>query len=83
MRYIDIYEGNSHTKKKFLKNKLFFLKKICLLCVSALWLSSDTPEEGVRFRYGWLGATMWLLGFELRTFGRAVLPTEPSQQPHP
>ena len=24
------------------------------------------------FCYGWLWATMWLLGFELRTFGRAV-----------
>ena len=31
-----------------------------------------TPEEGVRSHYGWLWATMWLLGFELRTFGRAV-----------
>ena len=35
-------------------------------------MSSDTPEEGIRFCYGWLWATMWLLGFELRTFGRAV-----------
>jgi hypothetical protein len=35
-------------------------------------MSSDTPEKGVRFRYRWLWATMWLLGFELRTFGRAV-----------
>jgi hypothetical protein len=35
-------------------------------------LSSDTPEEGVRSHYGWLWATMWLLGFELQTFGRAV-----------
>jgi hypothetical protein len=30
------------------------------------------PEEGVRSPYGWLWATMWLLGFELRTFGRAI-----------
>ena len=29
-------------------------------------------EEGIRFHYGWLWATMWLLGFELRTFRRAV-----------
>jgi len=35
-------------------------------------LSSDTPEEGIRSRYGWLWATMWLLGIELRTFGGAV-----------
>ena len=32
----------------------------------------DTPEEGGRSHYGWLRATMWLLGFELGTFGRAV-----------
>ena len=37
-------------------------------------LSSDTPEEGVRPHYGWLWATMWLLEFELRMFGRAVCP---------
>ena len=30
------------------------------------------PEESVRPHYGWLWATMWVLGFELRTFGRAV-----------
>jgi hypothetical protein len=52
-------------------NNFFFLK-IYLLYVSTLKLSSDTPEEGARSRYGWLWATMWLLGFELLTFGRAV-----------
>ena len=43
---------------------------------------------GVRSCYGWLWATMWFLGFELGTFGRAawkssqvLLPTEPSHQP--
>jgi hypothetical protein len=41
---------------------LFFIR------ISSLQLSSDTPEEGVRSHYRWL----WLLGFELRTFGRAV-----------
>jgi hypothetical protein len=46
--------------------------KIYLLYISTLYLSSDTPEEGVRSHYGWLWATMWLLGFEFRTFGRAV-----------
>jgi hypothetical protein len=35
-------------------------------------MSSDTLEEGVKSHYGWLWATMWLLGFELRTFGRAA-----------
>ena len=39
---------------------------------STLSLSSHTPEEGVRSHYRWLWATMWLLGIELRTFGRAV-----------
>jgi hypothetical protein len=34
--------------------------------------SSDTPEEGIRSPYGWLWDTMWLLGFELRTFRRAI-----------
>ena len=28
--------------------------------------------EGIRSHHGWLWATMWLLGFELRTFRRAV-----------
>jgi hypothetical protein len=35
-------------------------------------LSSDTQEEGIRPHYRWLWATMCLLGFELRTSGRAV-----------
>jgi hypothetical protein len=43
--------------------------------------SSDTPEEGIRPHYRRLRATMWLLGIELRTFGRAVLTAEPSLQP--
>ena len=29
-------------------------------------------KKGIWSHYGWLWATMWLLGFELRTFGRAV-----------
>jgi hypothetical protein len=37
-----------------------------------LSLSSDTPEEGIRSHYRWLWATMWLLGFEFKTPGRAV-----------
>ena len=54
-------------------NNSFFKKRIIyLLFVSTLSLSSDTPEEGVRPHYRWLWATMWLLGFELRTSGRAV-----------
>jgi hypothetical protein len=34
-------------------------------------LSSCTWEEGIRFHYRWLWATMWLLGTELKTFCRA------------
>jgi hypothetical protein len=51
--------------------------------VSILSPSSDTPEEGIRSHYRWLWATMWVLGIELRTSGRAVsaLNAEPSLQP--
>jgi hypothetical protein len=42
--------------------------------VSTLSLSSDTPEEAVRSHYKWLWATMWVLGFELRTSRRTVSP---------
>jgi hypothetical protein len=40
--------------------------------LSALLLTSDTPEEGVRSHYRWLWATMWLLGIELIASGRAA-----------
>jgi hypothetical protein len=50
----------------------FSPKIYLLLYISTLYLSSDAPEEGIRSNYGWLWATMWFLGFELRTFGRAV-----------
>jgi hypothetical protein len=29
------------------------------------------PEEGIGSHYRWLWATLWLLGIELRTSGRA------------
>ena len=41
--------------------------------MSTLQLSLDTPEEGIRSHYRWLWATMWLLGIELRTSGRAAV----------
>ena len=40
--------------------------------MSTLSLPSDTPEEGIDSHYRWLWATVWLLGIELRTSGRAV-----------
>jgi len=42
--------------------------------ISCMWVHCcwDTPEKDIGSHYRWLGATMWLLGFELRTSGRAV-----------
>ena len=39
---------------------------------STLLLSSDTLEDDIGSQHSWLGATMWFLGIELRTSGRAV-----------
>ena len=50
----------------FVDPEYFFFKIYLLLYISILQLSSDAPEEGIRSHY------VWLLGFELRTFGRAV-----------
>jgi hypothetical protein len=61
-----------HNKCNFLnakKSSISFSKKIHLFYV---YESSDIPEEGNEFHYRWLRATMWLLGIELRTSGRAV-----------
>ena len=51
---------------------LFFLFLKDLLYMSTLLLSWDTPEEGFRYHYRWLWATIWLLGIEFRTPGRTV-----------
>jgi len=51
--------------------KEFFLKKK-IKKVNTLQQSLDTPEENIGSHYRWLWATMWLLGIELRTSGRAV-----------
>jgi hypothetical protein len=53
---------------------------IDLIYVSALSLSSDIPEEGIRFHYRWLRATIWLLGIELRTSGSTVRAISPDPQ---
>jgi hypothetical protein len=55
----------------FFKNIIFI--HLFIFYVSTLQLSSDTPEEDIRSHYRWLYATIWLLGFELRTFRRAVV----------
>jgi hypothetical protein len=53
-----------------------FLKhfKIYLFYVydSSICMYTCVPEEGIGSHYRWLWATMWLLGIELRTSGRAV-----------
>jgi hypothetical protein len=54
------------------ESKTDFFWKIYLLCVNILLLSLDTREEGIRFHYRCLWATMWLLGIELRTSGRPL-----------
>jgi hypothetical protein len=40
--------------------------------VNTLLLSSDTPEEGIGSPLQMVVSTIWLLGIELRTSGRAV-----------
>jgi hypothetical protein len=60
-----VYSQNSNNKSSKKKKRLF-------ICVSALPLSSDTPEEGIKSHYKWLRTTTWLVGIELRTSGRAV-----------
>jgi hypothetical protein len=60
-----------------LRGYLYLLLELhaCLFClfnVSTWLLSSDTPEEGIGSHSRCLWATMWLLGTELRTSGRAV-----------
>ena len=50
----------------------FYLFKIYLFYVSTVLFSSDTPEESIKSHNRRLWATMWVLGIELRTSGRAV-----------
>ena len=55
-----------HQFLKFLKIFIYFMY------MSTSLLSSDTLEEDVRPHCRWLWSTMWLLGTELRTSGKAV-----------
>ena len=50
-----------------------FLKKIYLFYVyeCSICMYTCVPEEGIGSHYRWLWATMWLLGIELMTSGRA------------
>jgi hypothetical protein len=52
---------------------LFFFFKIYLFIICKYTVAVFRhSRKGVRSCYRWLWATMWLLGFELWTFGRAV-----------
>ena len=67
---------------------------LCLLQSRSLWpkdlfivigkytvaIFRHTRRGSVRSHYGWLGAIMWLLGFELRTFSPTVIFWEQVQQ---
>jgi hypothetical protein len=53
-------------------SSFLFLRFSNLFYMSTLMLSSDTPEEHMGSHYRWLWVTMWLVGIELRTSGRAV-----------
>jgi hypothetical protein len=51
---------------------LFIYEYECSTC-----MYTCMPEEGIRSRYRWLRATMWLLGIELRTSARTVRDLNP------
>jgi len=54
---------------------IFFFLQRFILCIWAHWYTVAVfrhTRDGIRSHYRWLWATMWLLGFELRTSGRAV-----------
>jgi len=57
---------------KALSSPKTILGFIYFMCMTILSLASDTKEEGIRSHYKWLWSTMWLLGINLRTSGRAV-----------
>ena len=62
---------------------LFYFILFYLLYVSTLQLSSDTPEEGIRFRYGWCEPPCgcWDLNSGPLEEQLPPLTTEPSHQP--
>jgi hypothetical protein len=55
----------------YLSIYLFIYLFIYYMCVHCSCLQT-LQKRASDFCYGWLRTTMWLLGFELRTFGRAV-----------
>ena len=51
---------------------LVFLCKIYLFLFMLVHCHCLQTQKDIRFHYRWLWANMWVLGIELRTFGRAV-----------
>ena len=83
MRTVEASDLDGLFKRLFLPDFLF-KKRFILFYVyqCSVCMCTCVPEEGTRSHYRWLRATMWLIGIELRTSGRAVLLTaEPYFQP--
>ena len=53
--------------KYFICFKIYLLILECSTCTYTCM-----PEEGIGSHYRWFRATMWLLGIELRTSGKAT-----------
>jgi hypothetical protein len=68
MRYVSTRSSTIKLPHVFTSKK----KNLFIYFMNVDALSSDTPEEGIGSQYRWLWATMWLLGIELNTPGRAV-----------
>jgi hypothetical protein len=64
---LSLLSGYPTISVKFLKKKMYVCMYVCIY-----EYTPDTPQEGIRSHYRWLWATMWLLGIELMTSGRAV-----------
>jgi hypothetical protein len=55
-------------------DKIFFFKILCIYFYACEYTVNvfRYTAEGIRSHYRGLEATIWLLGIEFRTFGRAV-----------
>ena len=68
--------GQCYLNSGFCGKLWVFFLKICMYeCSICMYVYMS--EEDVRSHYRWLWATMWFLGIELRTSGRAVSPQLP------
>ena len=61
------------TRKRFhLINTAVLFYFILFYVILFYFMYACRPEDGIRFCYRWLLATMWLLGIELKTSRRAA-----------